>query len=153
MQMLILIICAGLLLCACTVRSDAADLYKKESPIQVKVVMPEVIPTDKGVTVQAVLTQDKQKIEKADFVHFEIWKQDGSVRFPMEEAVELGGGVYQMEIQFEKNGLYYLDVHTGNNGAVSSPRQQFIVGEPSEAELEELKEGPVKEDGSSGHHH
>lgn len=141
------------LLGACSVRSDAAELYKKETPVQIGIEMPTTIKEGEHVKVQAVLTQGERKLEKADFVHFEVLKQDGSSLYPMEEALDLGDGVYQMEFYFNKEGLYYLDVHAGNNGAISSPRHQFIVGSPTDLEMEKLVDDPVKDKGPSGHHH
>lgn len=152
-DLLMLLVILALFLGACSVSSDAADLYKKETPLQIEVVIPELIPKGESITLQAVLTQVEQKVENADFVHFRVWKQDGSIRYPMEEAEELGNGVYQMDFRFEKDGLYFLEVHAGNNGAISSPRQQFVVGELSKTEMEKLKEGPVKEEEPSEHHH
>lgn len=150
---ILMLIVVAFFLGACSVRSDAAELYKKEAPVQIEIVMPKTIHIGEPVKVQAVLMQEERKLEKADFVHFELLKQDGSTLYPMEEALELGDGVYQMVVDFDKDGIYYLDVHAGNNGAISSPRHQFIVGSLSEHELEKLVEDPVKEQGSSGHHH
>ncbi|TWT00533.1 FixH family protein [Planomicrobium sp. CPCC 101079] len=142
-----------LFLSACSVRSDAADLYTQEAPIEAEINLPETISANDKITVQAVLTQQGKELEEADFVHFEIWKQDGSVRYPMQEAEDVGGGVYQVMADFVKEGLYYIEVHAGNKGALISPQKQFVVGELSSSDLEALKQGPKKSEGTSGHHH
>ena len=152
-RLLLLCIVGISILSACSVRSDAADLYKQENPLQVKIAMPSSIEADEPVTVKAVLSESATPIEKANFVHFEIWKQDHSIHRPMKEATFIEKGIYEMEFQLEEDGLYYFEVHAGNNGSIVSPRQQFVVGELSEAELNALKEGPVKEQESSGNHH
>ncbi len=150
---IILLALFTLILSACSLRSDAADLYKKESPLLVEVELPESVSTGEEVVLEAVLKQDGEIVERADFVHFEIWKQDGSVRYPMEEAEEAGDGVYKMPIQFEDEGLYYLEVHTGNKGSIVSPQHQFIVGELSDEEMESLKQGPAPAEETPEHHH
>ncbi|WP_186759665.1 FixH family protein [Planococcus sp. CPCC 101016] len=152
-RLLLLSIFCISILSACSLRSDAADLYKQENPLQVEIAMPDSIAAQETFTMQAVLTEPTASIEEANFVHFEVWKHDHSIHLPMEEATFLGKGVYEMDFQLEEEGLYYLEVHAGNNGSIVSPRQQFIVGKLSEAELNTLKEGPVKEQESSEKHH
>ena len=152
-NVLLLILTSTLLLCACSVRSDASELYKQETPLKVEINMPESIDADREITVQAILTQEGKKLERANFVHFEFWKKDGSVRYPMKEAQEVGEGVYQIAVNFKSEGLYYLEVHAGNNRSLINPRQQFIVGDLSEIELDALKQGMKKDEGMHNHHH
>lgn len=140
-------------LSGCSLRSDAADLYTKESPLQVEVNTPEQLVSGKEIVLQAVLQQEGELLETADFVHFEVWNQDGSVRFPMEEASNAGEGVYELAVEFENDGLYYLEVHAGNNGSLVSPQHQFVVGELSDRELESLQKGPAPAEGAPEHHH
>lgn len=151
--LLVLFIGGMLLLSACSLRNDAADLYKKENALQVKVAVPDVIAADEPFKVQAILSRDDVKLEKADFVHFEILKHDGSFRLPMEEALFIKEGLYEMELYLEEDGLYYLDVHAGFKGSIVNPRQQFIVGELSEAELDALKKGTVADQEMPSKHH
>ncbi|MBU9674455.1 FixH family protein [Planococcus sp. CP5-4] len=144
---------AILLLSACSVRSDAADLYKQEAPLQILMDVPEEIVPGETAMLEAKLMQNGESVKEANFVHFEILKQDGSIPYPMKEAQEVGEGVYQMEVNFRSDGLYFLEVHAGSGDAISNPHYQFIVGELSDSELESLKEGPGPDAGSSGHHH
>lgn len=140
-------------LSACSLRSDAADLYKKESPLQIEVDLPDSLTAGTEVTLAAVLRQDGKVVEQAAFVHFEVWKQDGSVRYPMEEAIEIGNGVYEMPFQFESEGLYYLEVHAGNKDSIISPQHRFIVGELSADEKDSLKQGPSPAEETPEQHH
>lgn len=152
-RLLLLLFSSLCILSACSASEDAADLYKKEKPLQVEVDMPEPLSAETTQTVKAVLKQDGKPVEGAGFVHFEIWKQDHSIRYPMEEAAEIGNGVYQMDIRFKEDGLYYLEVHAGNEGSLVSPVWQFIVGELSEQEMESLKQGAPTQQEVPGHHH
>ncbi|CEG21258.1 hypothetical protein BN1080_00164 [Planococcus massiliensis] len=152
-RLLLLLFSSLCILSACSASEDAADLYKKEKPLQVEVDMPESLSAETKQTVKAILKQDGKPVEDARFVHFEIWKQDHSVHYPMEEAEEAENGVYQMDVRFKEEGLYYLEVHAGNEGSLISPVRQFIVGELSEQEMESLKQGVPTQQEVRGHHH
>ena len=149
--LLLLIIC--LLLSACSLKEDVTDLYKKEKPLEAEIIIPETFSNNQQETIKAVLTQDGKKVEGADFVHFEIWKQDGTLHYDMEQAEEVGNGTYTLSKEFDSNGLYYIKVHASNDGSIIMPQQQFIVGELSKNELEFLQKGLPRNDGSHEHHH
>ena len=144
---------ALLLLSACSLREDAAQLYKQEAPLQVMMDVPETIAAGEAVTLGASLTQSGEPLDEADFVHFEIRKQDGTLPYPMEEAQALGDGSYQIDASFKTDGLYVLEVHAGSGGAIANPQYQFIVGELSEEEMESLKQGPMPDGSDSDAHH
>ncbi|MEZ0481599.1 FixH family protein [Planococcus sp. SSTMD024] len=144
---------AVLLVSACSVRSDAADLYKQEAPLHITAEMPEDVAPGETVRFQLELKQNGEPVNEASFVHFEVRKQDGSIPYPMKEAQAAGGGVYEMQANFRSDGLYFLEVHAGSGDAISNPHYQFIVGELSESELDSLKQGPALDAGNSGHHH
>ncbi|WP_156791356.1 FixH family protein [Bacillus sp. SG-1] len=148
-RLMVSIVFFSFLLSACTLDENAADLYKKELPLEAKVFLPEEFSGGKE-TIEVILTQYRKKVDEPDFVHFEIWKQDGSVHYPMEEAESLGNGTYSVTKDFESDGLYYVKVHAGSSGSIISPQMQFIVGELSKEELDFLQKGlktesPVKE--------
>jgi hypothetical protein len=142
----------SLLLSACSLNEDAASLYKQETPLQAEIIIPETFSEGKE-TIKAVLTQNGKTVENAEFVHFEIWKQDSSLKYEMEQAAEEGNGTYSITKSFESDGLYYVKVHAGNNGSIIMPTKQFIVGELSERELKFLQEGARKQEGSHENHH
>jgi hypothetical protein len=90
----------------------------------------------------------------ADFVHYELWSHDGSLRDPMTDAVEVGDGVYTVTKTFDKEGLYFIKLHSGNNGSIIIPQKPFAVGKLSEAELAYLEAGtPTFQEGTAEHHH
>jgi len=143
----------SLFLSACSLEEDVADLYKKENPFEAEIVIPESFSNNKQETIKVVLTQDGKRVESADFVHFEIWKQDGSLNYNMEQAEEVGNGMYSLSKEFDSDGLYYIKVHARNNSSLIMPQKQFIVGEFSKSELESLQEGLQKNEGNHEHHH
>ncbi|MDP1420117.1 FixH family protein [Peribacillus simplex] len=148
-----LIFIFSLLLSACSLEQDVANLYKKEKPLESEIVIPESFSENKQETIKVVLTQDGKKVEGADYVHFEIWKQDGSLNYNMEKAEEDGNGTYSLSKEFDSEGLYYIKIHASNDGSIIMPQKQFIVGELSKSELEFLQKGLEKNDESSHEHH
>ncbi|MEN8699650.1 FixH family protein [Bacillus infantis] len=153
MKKILFLIILGVLLGGCSLAENAEDLYKKEQPLQADIILPESFAAGEDVPIRAVLTQNGKKMADADYVHFEIWKRDGTVHYPMEEAADKGEGVYQLAKKFEQDGVYTIKVHASSAGSLIMPQKRFVVGELTEAELEELmKEGEAPSGSHEGHH-
>lgn len=142
-----------LFLSACSLEEDVATLYKKEIPLELEIIIPETFAANKQETIKVILTQDGKKVKGADDVRFEIWKQDGSVKFNKEQVLEEGNGVYSLSMTFDSDGLYYIKVHARNNGSEIMPQKQFVVGNLSETDLNFLKQGSQKQEGTHENHH
>ena len=142
-------------LAGCTVTSDAAEHYAVSAPLSVKFEIPKVLKADseKQYRFGATLWQDQKEVKRADYVHFEIWKADGTLRYSMEPADETKPGMYSIKKTLPKTGLYYIKVHASSNGAMIMPTRQFIVGQLSANDLKILQGGAKPAGGSSGHHH
>lgn len=112
-----------LFLTACSAKQDVTYLYKKETPIDVEIFTPETLSGTKMGTIRATVTQDGKPVENPDYVLFEIWKQDGTVRYEMEEAKNEGNGTYSLSKNFKNPGLYFIKVHTSNNGSIIMPKK------------------------------
>lgn len=65
--------------------------------------LPESLSAHEEVTLEAIVRQDEELVDKANFVHFEIWKQDVSIYYPMDEATVVGNGAYHMKVRFESD--------------------------------------------------
>lgn len=141
------------LLSACSLDENAAELYKQETPLKLEIQTPDNFTAGEQETIRATLTQDGKPAVHADFVHFEIWKQDGTVRYGMEEAADEGGGVYSISKDFDKDGLYFVKVHAQQDDSLIMPQKQFIVGELSKSDVEFLQEGTGRQEARQGHHH
>jgi YtkA-like len=147
------LIVMGVLLGGCSLDENTEELYKIEQPLQAEIILPDSFAAGEDVQVRAVLTQNGKKVAGADYVHFEIWKRDGTVHFAMEEAADEGEGVYQLAKKFEQDGVYTIKVHASSAGSLIMPQKRFVVGELTEAELEELmKEGEAPSGSHEGHH-
>lgn len=143
----------GVLLGGCSLDENTEELYKTEQPLHANIILPESFSAGEEVPIRAVLTQNGKKVADADYVHFEIWKRDGTVHYPMEEAADAGEGVYQLVKKFEQDGIYTIKVHASSAGSLIMPQKRFVVGELTEAELEELmKEGEAPSGSHEGHH-
>ena len=140
-------------LSGCSLDPDAVKLYKQETPLEAEVIVPGLLEATEAATIQVILTQDGEKVETPDYVHLEIWKQDGTVNYGMKEAHNDGNGHYSLSRSFEKEGLYYVQVHASNNGSFIMPTKQFIVGELSESDLHALQSDAPDVSGSAGSHH
>ncbi|WP_309487698.1 FixH family protein [Bacillus sp. SD075] len=147
-----LILIFNLLLNMCSLEKDVTTLYKEETPLEAEIIIPASFSANTQETMKAVLTQGGKKVENADFVHFEIWKQDGSLTYSMEQTVEEGNGTYTLRKNFDSDGLYYIKVHASNDGSIIMPQKQFIVGKLSKSELKFLQKGSQKQE-SHEHHH
>lgn len=150
---ILLIVILSTLLSACSLKQDVEKLYKEEAPLQAEIIIPNNFSANEQETIKAILTQNGERVEDADFVHFEIWKQDGSIKYSMEEANELGNGIYSISKDFDHDGLYFVKVHAGHNGSIILPKKQFVVGELSESELDSLQKGTQSENEVQEHHH
>lgn len=139
--------------CSLELKQDVAKQYKEEEPLMADIIIPDSLSTNRDTPFQVVLTQGEEKVDSADYVHFEIWKQDGSIKFEMEQAEEVGNGTFQLSKKLESEGLYFIKVHASSGDSIIMPKNQFIVGELSESELEFLQKGAVVEDGDGEHHH
>ncbi|BDH60358.1 hypothetical protein MTP04_04880 [Lysinibacillus sp. PLM2] len=149
----LLIILLTCILSACTADPNARQLYKQEIPLEAEIILPEPFETTNAATIKVNLTQDGEKVETPDYVHFEIWKRDGTVKYGMTEARNDGDGQFSLTKGFESEGLYYVQVHASNNGSIIMPTKQFIVGQLSEGDKQALQaDAPVTGGHSGGHH-
>jgi len=143
-----------LLLSACSLlKQDAASLYKKEAPLEAEIALPASIKANAVAEIKVTLHQNGEEVNNADYVHFEVWKQDGSAERIMEEAEKQGNGVYSIKKILSSDGLYYVKVHASYNDSIIMPQKQFIVGELSEGDLNYLQKNLPKQEENHEHHH
>lgn len=146
-------ILSALFLSACSLDENVAELYEQKSPLEADIMIPEYFAEEESEQIQVQLTQGGETVENPDFVHLEIWKQDGSLNYGMEEAENLGDGTFGLSKPFDKDGLYYVKVHASSAGSMIVPTKQFIVGELSQSDLDALQNGIKQEGDTGGHHH
>lgn len=144
----------SILLSACSSNVDkSGPLYYSEIPLEVNTIIPEHLLLSQESTIEILLTQAGENVTDADFVHFEIIKQDGNTNYGMSEAKNKGNGIYSQQVVFDSDGLYFLKIHVGKNGSMIMPTRQIIVGTLTENDKSFLQQNiPVPETNHKGHH-
>lgn len=123
-------------------------------PIHVEAhILPEKPEPGIPVTIQAIVTQGKEKVLDADEVLFEIWKK-GQAEHEKILGSHKGEGIYSIEKSFNDNGLYFVISHVTARHMHSMPTTAFAVGKVSEEELHEMEEvnSVGGDDGDHGDH-
>ncbi len=140
-------------LAACADEENVTSLYEQETPIQIEVTIPEKFADNQLEIMKAKLTQAGEPVEGADYVHFEIWNQAGTVHYEMEQASEEGNGIYSLSKDFNEEGLYFVQVHASNDGSIIMPKKQFVVGKLTESDKEFLEQDTQPQSGGHEGHH
>ncbi|MFX3623876.1 MAG: FixH family protein [Ectobacillus sp.] len=110
--------------------------HTNELPQEVKVEVqtkPETIKAHEKTEIQAIVTQDGNRVENADDVKFEIWK-DGNENHETIEAKHKGNGVYFIEKEFGEDGIYHIIAHTNARDMHVMPEVKVTVGSAAPAE-------------------
>lgn len=142
-----------MILTACSNEQDVVTLYKQEKPINLNIYIPETFTDNQQETIKVKLTQAGEPLEDADYVHFEIWNQEGSVHYEMEQAKKEKNGIYSVRKDFSEDGLYFVQVHASNDGSIIMPQKQFVVGKLTENDVEFLdSHAKPQSGGHEGHH-
>lgn len=154
LQLLTTVTILSILLSACSSDIDkSATLYQQETPLEMGINTPTKLMPNQESLIQVSLTQQEEKVSNADFVHFEIIKQDGNINYGMHEATNEGNGIYSKVVTFDSDGLYFLKIHAGNNGSIIMPTKQIIVGSLTENDKLFLRQNTsIPETTHEGHH-
>lgn len=118
--------------------------------IEVTIQTPETINPNEEVTIKALVTQGKDKVDDANEVKFEVWK-DGQDEHEMLEAQNVGKGIYSTKKTFTENGKYYVISHVTARSMHSMPKKEMVVGTIEEHEHEATEEGHAEHDADHGH--
>ncbi|MFD2629979.1 FixH family protein [Oceanobacillus kapialis] len=151
--MRIVLIGVGLMLGGCSLNANVESLYKEETHLQAAIQIPENFTDNHEESIVITLEQDGETVEDPSFVHAEIWKQDGSLSYPMEEVEQGADGEFYVKKAFDEDGLYSIKVHAAQGDSEITPQKQFIVGELSDEELEILQEDAPAQEAEHEHHH
>ncbi|CDQ41171.1 FixH family protein [Virgibacillus salexigens] len=142
-----------ILLSGCTLNSNVAQLYKQEPNLDAEITLDDSISTKEEQTIEILLTKDGNPVDQVDNIHVEIWKQDGSIPTIHKIPDNRGNGKYQLTTSFSSEGLYFIKAHIKHQDSEIIPKQQFIVGELSDNDLEYLQKDIPEQERSHDHHH
>jgi hypothetical protein len=112
---------------------------REELPTMIEVnlsVNPENPDPNEEVTLQAVVTQGDERVDDANEVAFEVWK-DGEEDHQKFEGSHQGEGVYSITKTFEEAGVYYVVSHVTARDMHNMPKKEFVVGHIDETKDEE----------------
>lgn len=94
---------------------------------------PEQVEKGEKVTFSATVTQGDEKVDDADEVLFEVWKEGSKEKSEMIEAAHNGDGVYSAEKQLDEAGKYFVQSHVTARDLHTMPKNEIIVGSEDEA--------------------
>lgn len=153
---LLSLIAVPALLMGCSSNDDEVDTNKE--PIDaaaleviVDIQTPEKVAVSETVELAAHVTQNKENVNDADSVEFEVWESGYR-----DEALKIDGeldadGVYKAETTFDHDGVYYMYAHTTARGLHVMPKQQIIVGNPDMSQVKEDEDDESMDMNMEGH--
>lgn len=144
------------LLTACSFNSlneEAVDYFKKETPLQVNLIVPQPITLNETQSLKAILMQNGEAVAGLNDVQFILWKKDSPGNKQAMNASNDGNGEYSVEKIFTEQGIFYVKVVATSNGSAIMPTKQFIVGELSEEELKDFQKQSLSPQHNHDDHH
>ncbi|MBN8209667.1 FixH family protein [Bacillus sp. NTK071] len=97
---------------------------------------PEKAEAGETLTFTATVTQGDEKVDDADEVMFEVWKEGSKDDSEMIEASVDGKGVYSAEKVIENEGKYYVQSHVTARDLHTMPKNEIIIGSEDNATSE-----------------
>jgi YtkA-like len=152
-KLILALIISTSVLSACSLKDDAASLYKVEEPLAATIYLPENMQPNKTQTIHVSFTQNGQVVEEVDMLHVQIQKRDETKADHNVEVKRLNDGAYEVKSIFTESGLYLITVHAEHNDSTIMPTKQFAVGELSKKDLDSLQGDQPEPSGNHEHHH
>ncbi|MCM3570535.1 FixH family protein [Neobacillus mesonae] len=149
----IMIIAAG---CGTAKEKDTGS-QNQEPPAMIEVALkinPENPEPNKEATISATVTQADEKVDDADEVTFEIWK-DGQEKHDKIPGEKKGDGVYSIKKSFSEAGKYFVISHVTARDMHNMPQKEFTVGDVKADDTQAKSSDHHDDSQASGHddHH
>lgn len=129
----LLLSCFLIFMVGCSKGNQEKDNLDKQEKIEVTILTPEKINPNAEISIEALVTQEGEKIEDADEVQFEIGKS-GQDEKEMINGKQKGNGVYSAKYTFKEDGTYNIVAHVTARDMMDMPQKEVIVGKPENAE-------------------
>lgn len=99
-------------------------------------ITPEKAEVNKKIQFEAKVTYGPEEVEDADEVKFEVWRANAEEH---EKIVVKHSekGIYKLEKSFAEEGTYYIIAHVTARSMHNMPKEEFVVGTPSEPEKQD----------------
>lgn len=146
----VIVIAAG---CGTTKDKDTGS-QNQEAPEMIDVALkidPEHPQPNQAVTISATVTQGDEKVDDADEVTFEIWK-DGQEKHEKIQGESKGKGVYSISKTLPEAGQYHVISHVTARDMHNMPQKEFTVGDASVDQNQAQNAEHHDETGDSEHH-
>lgn len=124
--------------------SNESDIDTNEGPIDadslmvdVEILTPEEVAVNEPIELAAKVTQNNEPVDDAEIVQFEVWESGYRDKGQLIDGELQGDGVYNAEITFDQEGVYYMFAHTTARGLHVMPKQQIVVGNPDMSQVVE----------------
>lgn len=111
---------------------------EEQAILNVKIEAKSPIDVNKATEIACVVTYGNEKVDDADEVKFEIWKQ-GSEKHEMLPAKNKGNGKYAVTKTFTEAGTYSIVAHVTARNMHNMPKTDIVVGNPSASSMEKGK--------------
>ncbi|WP_085992670.1 FixH family protein [Oceanobacillus senegalensis] len=125
-------------------------------PLEVEFPLPEKADVGDTVELKAIVTYGDEKVDDADEVVFEYWKQGDEENSVKVESENQGDGLYTASITFESNGVYEIYAHTTARDLHTMPKKAIAVGDVEQTGEEDghkEESGEPVADHEHGEHH
>lgn len=154
---LISLVAVPALLVGCS--GDEPEIDTNEEPVDVAalevvvdILTPEKVAVNEPVELAAHVTQNKEDVNDAESVQFEVWESGYRDQGQMIDGELDENGVYKAETTFDQDGVYYMFAHTTARGLHVMPKQQIIAGTPEMSQVkEDDSDSSMDMDSSEGH--
>nr|WP_279325953.1 FixH family protein [Bacillus sp. FJAT-47783] len=122
--------------------------------LEVDLQVPANGEVDKEIKLQAEVTFGDEKVEDANEVMFEIWKDGKKDSSEMIEAKHSSNGIYEITYRFKEDGVYFIQSHVTAKDQHNMPKKQIVIGDPEKEEVTEQHEHDdhAVEESHSNHH-
>lgn len=132
--------------------SNEADIDTNEGPVdetaimvEVDILTPEEVSANETIELAAKVTQNNEAVDDAESVQFEVWESGYRDKGQTIDGVLEGDGIYNAEITFDHEGVYFMYAHTTARGLHVMPKQQIVVGNPDMSKvIEDESDGSME---------
>lgn len=104
--------------------------HEQSAILNVKIQVKSPLEVNKETEIACFVTYGNEKVDDADEVKFEIWKQ-GSEQHEMLKAKHKGNGKYTVTKTFTEAGTYSIVAHVTARSMHNMPKIDVVVGNPS----------------------
>ncbi|WAA13461.1 FixH family protein [Fervidibacillus halotolerans] len=126
----ILLLSSIFLLSSCNEKETETDDELGEI-VEVDLQVPEKAEVGEEVTVVAHVTQGDEEVADADEVVFEVWEEGKKANSDMIDFTKQEDGKYYLDLQFDSEGVYVVQVHVTARRMHVMPKKTIIVGNPN----------------------